>query len=349
MGLAQGALLGEKIKQFYSEVLDWIESQADSWIPFLPKFIVKMILQYGIEAVLDLTFYMTEDYIPQYFLDEIKGIADSSGIDYMYIARINMFPELIKAHCSMIGAWDSAVGKKNHLYHLRALDWATDGPFQKYASLLVYHPSMEGAHSFVTYGWMGFLGALTGISSVPVGISEKVWLAYAGDSSRVGIPWHFLLRDILQWDKTVDQATARASNAARTCSIFAGVGDNVNGFRAMEYSYSALTVFDDKDYPEYDGHPRLNGLVYINKHVQPSKEPCLGKLLQKEYGNINAETLIQVAAIHQTGDTHAAVYDYGDRFIYFVSATPFINGTDTPAYNGQWTKLSLDSLFSVKP
>jgi len=74
--------------------------------------------------------------------------------------------------------------------------------------------------------------------------------------SRIGYPWHFLLRDILQFDDTLgasfsfppppnlfpiiffpllgidwvrsgclDDAVNRMANAARTCNIYVGVGD----------------------------------------------------------------------------------------------------------------------------
>jgi hypothetical protein len=31
-----------------------------------------------------------------------------------------------------------------------------------------------------------------------MGVCEKVWAGYNGTLARVGVPWHFLLRDIMQ-------------------------------------------------------------------------------------------------------------------------------------------------------
>ena len=42
--------------------------------------------------------------------------------------------------------------------------------------------------------------------------------------------------------------------------------------------------------------------VYINKHVQPSSDPCVGSLLTEFYGNVSAvNTIRYIAAASQTG------------------------------------------------
>ena len=38
--------------------------------------------------------------------------------------------------------------------------------------------------------------------------------------------------------------------------------------RVYDYSAQELLVLDDRNYPEYSGHPRMPGLVYVDKHVQ---------------------------------------------------------------------------------
>jgi hypothetical protein len=70
-----------------------------------------------------------------------------------------------------------------------------------------------------------------------------VWWNYNDTSSRLGIPFHFLLRDILQFDLDVADAIMRIENAARTCSIFIGLGDSSGTFTAFEYSYEEVVRF----------------------------------------------------------------------------------------------------------
>lgn len=161
MGFAQGQLVGSEIKVFYQEVIAWAEAAVKEEFPYLPSFLVKIIVEFGVEVALEATYAMTESYIPDYYFEEMQGLADASGIAYMDIVRINLIPELLKAHCSMVGAWGKAVNPLGHnstLYQLRALDWAVNGPFQKYASLVVYHPSAANSNAFANFGFLGLLG-----------------------------------------------------------------------------------------------------------------------------------------------------------------------------------------------
>ncbi len=47
---------------------------------------------------------------------------------------------------------------------LRALDWNMDGPFRNYAAVMVFHANKGEGNSFVTIGFPGFLGAMSGMN-----------------------------------------------------------------------------------------------------------------------------------------------------------------------------------------
>lgn len=199
--------------------------------------------------------------------------------------NLALFPELIKAACSMFGAWGPATASSRDgaLVQLRALDWSTNGPFQQFPMVIVYHPSDEG-HAFSVLSWAGMVGSITGYSSAEVGICEKVWADYKGKYSVTGIPWTFLLRDILQFDTTIEAAEQRLENAHRTCAIYVGIGDaKVPNFNLVDFSYPNITVYNDTDFPAYPPyHDLYDGLLFYDKHEQPSHNLCLNTLL-KEY------------------------------------------------------------------
>ena len=71
-----------------------------------------------------------------------------------------------------------------------------------------------------------------------------------------------------------------------------------------------------EDYPAYPpAHPKFDGLVFVDKHTQPSENPCMGDLMSEYYGNITPEIAIRnIVGPFQTGDLHAALYDYGTRY-----------------------------------
>ncbi len=94
----------------------------------------------GFPGALDLTYDITRRYTPRWFDEEILGVANGSGVEIEKIRQINMFPEMIKTACTVLGAWgDSNMGST--LLHLQALDWDDKAPIAKYATITVYHPN----------------------------------------------------------------------------------------------------------------------------------------------------------------------------------------------------------------
>lgn len=108
----------------------------------------------------------------------------------------------------------------------------------------------RSGNSFISLGWTGFIGSLTGMSE-DMAISEKVWLSYKGRSSRAGIPFHFLLRDIIHYDVSLGSALTRIANAPRTCSIFVGAGSrHESRANIIAYAHENVTIFDDRNFEQ---------------------------------------------------------------------------------------------------
>jgi len=302
----------------------------------------EFIAEYGLIGALDLTALMTGPYTPNHFFEEIKGMANSTGMDYGTILRIHMLPELVQAACSMFGAWGRST-PDGSLYQLRALDWDTSGPLQSYPTVTIYHPTEGNGHAFANVAWAGFIGTLTGMSSIPLGISEKVGDNF-GEMSRIGEPWHFLLRDILQYDMTLDDAINRMANAARTCNIYLGVGDgNQRQFRLFEYGWSELKVFNPLNTPFT---PRLPDIVF-----RGINQDCLAQQLGKYSAQKNVtalNTIHDLVSISMTGDLHIAVYDYNHMLMYVANARAPNETGPLPAYNRQFVQFDMRKLFAEK-
>jgi len=173
-----------------------------------------------------------------------------------------------------------------------------------------------------------------------------------GSMSRIGVPFIFLLRDILQFDTVLDDAIDRMINSRRTCDLIMGVGDGKEGsFRGMQYSYSVLNVFDDQDMrPNNDTwHFKLKNIVYWGMDWQcPGYNYVLGTLLKQFYGKLTPEIAIKyISSVEQSGDNHIAIYDLSNLIIYvsFASARN-VAGPDE-AYNRQYTKFDVNQLFNL--
>eukprot|EP01084_Bolivina_argentea_P217215 368860_1 len=352
MGVAAGQLLKNKLPLMLNQTYEYLDSQIEEYLKFLSPEEAAIVSQDGIVALLDLVYELGKPYIPYRYINLMQGIADGSGINYTDIVRVNMIPEAIKASCSIVGAWGTAITDDFSLLQLRALDWSTDGPWQRYPLVMVYHPygNNDGAHPFATLGWIGMIGALTGYGAADIGICEKVWLAYNGTDSRLGQPWTFVLQDILWYDKTKEDAINRIENSHRTCSIWVGIGDSTTKqVDVLGYGYEYVNVYNATTFPVYQpGHPYIKDVIYVNKHKQPSNDPCLAELLNSTNG-IDSEYMWKyVAAVSQTGDMHAAVYDYKNRLMFVANAGIYDEKTKIaqPAYVRPFVKLNMTELFN---
>jgi len=351
MGYAIGSMLPDQVQNLTTNALkhfiQLVESNIEQYIgPDLADFVAK----YGLEAALDLTYEFTREYTPQRFYDEMQGLSDASGTDYNTILRLHMFPELVQAACSIFGAWDSAT-PDGSLLQLRALDWDTNAGLQDYPLVTIYHPNEGDGHPFANVGWVGWVASITGMSSSQVAMSQKVTDYDFGTNSRIGYPFHFLIRDILQYDQDLDAAISRMANARRTCNIWLGCGDGKHNLANLfQYSHSDLVVIDADtviDYPSNEtkyAHPLIQDVVYWGIN-----QPCFSAVLQEQHGNITAEnTISHIISMSKTGDVHAAIYDLTHMYLYVANARGVEESGPLNAYQRSFVFFDMKPLFSVQ-
>ena len=173
---------------------------------------------------------------------------------------------------------------------MRALDWDSKNPISKFPLITVYHPSDPQLQVHANIGWVGFVGVLTGMSK-KLSIGEKVWIPPKGSvkMTRYGNPWIYVLRDLLYDAVDLDSALSILSTTHRTCAIHLGLGStDDHSFRMFEYSENILNNYDDSNYTHYTKqHPKMKGIAYFDKHVQPSGDSCVGSLLTNVKNKIN--------------------------------------------------------------
>ncbi|ESP01180.1 hypothetical protein LOTGIDRAFT_172703 [Lottia gigantea] len=354
MGYAQGQLIPNDTQRMVNAVWEYMEDQ----IAFhRSNTIVMSILRYSLDAALDLEELITKRFTNPKFFEEIRGISDAAHVDAKKLIRIHLIGELTKGSCSMLGAWGKAVPVADSLLQLRALDWAVDGPFKDFPQVTVYHPvNSTYGQDFANFGWTGWIGSITGMNSKQMAISE-IGVSFPdetfGKESRIGVPFTNLLRDILQYDRTLDDAINRISNSKRTCDLILGVGDGkLPAFRSIEYSASVANFYDDMNMqPSAEWHPRIDNVVYYGMDWDcPSFNSVLAKQIQTYYGNITAEVVIRnIVSIVQTGNMQVAVYDLTQNIAYLSNAKATYESTGGKyAYERQYVKLDMGRLFSEK-
>ena len=361
LGLAQGKLMKTEVKEFIYKTWGYLIKMVINPEKFSP-LIQAMILNKGFDKALDWTARVTEPFTPQAYFDELRGLADGSGVDYQMLLRINLFAELTKASCSFVGAWGSAVSN-DHSYQVRALDYDTDGPFKDYPVLTVYHPS--SGNNWAQVGWPGSIGALTGISSAQMSISE-IGVSFADDSFGQGTentppekvhgkPWMYVLRDVLQFSSTLEEGIKSIQESNRTCNLIVGLGDGKENYvNGIEYSGYVATPYDDETLlPVNDTwHPKITNVVYNGMDWNcPTYTSVLGEQLQKYHGKIEAVSISKyILPTVQTGNLHIAITDLTDMqyFLAFARASTADESEPFNAYERQYTQIDMKALFEEK-
>jgi isopenicillin-N N-acyltransferase-like protein len=152
----------------------------------------------------------------------------------------------------MFGAWGKSLADKNGLLTMRGLDWSVDGPFKEFHELTVYHNHDDTENTFLNIGWTGWVGSITGVNDKQLSIHE-IGASFPdpsfGNESSIGIPFTYILRDILQFDKTRAEGNHRLATANRTCNLILGVGDGKEKrFNSVEYSHDVCVPITDTDF-----------------------------------------------------------------------------------------------------
>ncbi len=188
---------------------------------------------------------MQQQYIPERFKEELRGLADGCGLPLADIQAANGIPELF--HCSGFALLKEATAD-GHLLHGRVLDYAVDWRLQEHAVAIVAEPA--GRIPFVNVGYAGFIGSVTGMNAASVSLGE---MGGSGLGLWQGTPMSFLMRRGLEEAKNLDDAIAVFRDAKRTCEYYYVFADG-RGNRATGVDGSALRF---ALVPPGAAHPRL--------------------------------------------------------------------------------------------
>ncbi len=363
-GFAHGTLMKEDMTTFLNQAFSYFESQfveaINGTVPWIPQDMADWVAREGLDVALDITYDAMKPFSGKYFWDEMHGMADATGVDWKLIRRVTLIGELTKGSCSMIGAWGDATVDGKTL-QLRALDWDVGGPFQNFPQITVYHSDgPSDGQDFANVGWTGWVGSITGMSSRQTAISE-IGVSFPdetfGKESRIGTPFVFLLRDIIQFDNSIEDAKKRITDARRTCDLILGVGDGKvdSGvpFNSVQYGHSVANFINDKNLlPVNDTwHQPMDSIVYHGMDwLCPGYSIVLQNQLKKLRGKLSPEIIVSdVTAIVQTGDLHIAIYDLTDDAMYVSNARSNNETGADLAYDRQFIKFDMKALFATSP
>jgi PhoPQ-activated pathogenicity-related protein len=320
MGYWYGRLLAEEIAGCWSSLsaaVPFIEQQYDD----------------AIAAMWNPAYFDTAAYEA-----ELQGIADGCEdgghpeITLEELQKMHVLPDMSEFHCSLFAAWGDATAD-GHLYQLRNLDWSMDTGIQDYPVVAVFEPVDGHVHAVI--GFAGLIGVAGGGISEN-GIAQSEIMGYFCDPETLnGIPFPFLLRDILYHDTTLAEALSRIQNATRTNNYHYGLsgpdGAEITG-RLLLTSNTRCDIYADgasvDPHPCFDDeglapfHDPLADVVYWTRH-NGSRNEEFYNAISARYGSIDSTRSMEIADIIQDsggGTLLSVVYDSTAREFWVAYA-----------------------------
>ncbi|MDI6788592.1 MAG: C45 family autoproteolytic acyltransferase/hydrolase, partial [Planctomycetota bacterium] len=213
----------------------------------------------------------------------------------------NSFPELF--HCSGILLFGKAT-KNGEMYHSRILDYMTGTGFQDNAVVMIFQPD-EGYNSFITAGFAGLLGSVTGMNDKQIAIGE---MGGAGFGQWDGVPMVFLFRRALEESTALEQAVAIFQNNPRTCEYFYVISDGkITDGRALYCIPDKVEVIKPGD-----NHPALPEPFLPDTLLVTGEDRylVLRKKVEENYGAIDLVKFIEIMKrpVSMEGNLHNAIF-----------------------------------------
>lgn len=201
MGYQQGSLLRSEVRASVKNAMAFVNGQ--SGIPVIGRLLARQKLDHAWKQM--------APFVPSSTLEELQGLSDGAGVPLKDLQRVHALPELMATTCASFAAFGKAT-QGGRLIQVRNLDWAIQSDVQRYAAIFVYHPREK--HSFVSIGWLGFIGVISGIGEGGISVGEIG--AKTQDASLEGIPMPFLLKEVLEESDDLREAVSIVQTASRT-------------------------------------------------------------------------------------------------------------------------------------
>lgn len=210
-GYQHGELLKDQIKDVINSLnTELLKSNS------VKGYLIKTYLLYKAKQL--------DNFIPQKYREEMKGIADAADVKYNDILLINTYDDLLYlAGCSSIAIPSSE--KNQYLIHARNLDYTIDILADK--NVIFNYPDSH----FISVAFPGYIGALSATNLDGITISSHTSVV---SENQIGIPTGILYRiaieessDLLELDtilnanqRTIGNNLLASSLKENTATVF---------------------------------------------------------------------------------------------------------------------------------
>jgi len=266
-------------------------------------------------GALEKAWNAAKSFIPDRYLEELRGLSDGAGIPLEKVQYASVFPELF--HCSGMVFWGKAT-KNSKLLHCRILDYATEIGLQKYAVVMFFQP--DNYYSFISAGFAGFIGCVTGMNNQKIAIGE---MGGRGEGQWSGIPMTFLMRMVMEEADSLEKGVNIFQKNPRTCEYYYVISDaKIPDARGLYCTPEKMEILKPgENHSALPSPPPPDTLLITGKDRYPS----LLERVQKYYGNIDKDILIEIMKrpVSMKSNLHNAIlFPEEDKMWLAIAKTP---------------------------
>ena len=317
MGYAHGILLKEEMKPIFKELLYWMKTRS-----------------YG-TSVLENTLRdrarEIEQYIPEKYIEELKGLAAGSDIEYELILLLSSGSTIAKAYFCTSVAVKTPDGK---LIRSRSLEHNLNQILK--SSILFINQPTRG-YAFASVGFAGMIGTMTAMNETGLNFgAHAIWKA---PTDYKGIPHEIMNREIIENSRSVEEVGEILKKARRSRPLLSMVTDLKNariyeydseniGFKDMEQDRLVLTNYTQVlDIGASYICPRYNSATnFLNNHQDQMN---VQKLVE-----LNRSDSISCVNSERQYSLHLAIF-IPDTLDFWIAVDP------PPASRGRWIGFNL--------
>lgn len=201
---------------------DWMYEQEESLIATVREFLPSDLQFWGITLLVLTNNRSLPDYVPEEYQLEIRGLADGSEDPFPdYGPRYHRILNYHAAHDISHWVWDKPVIGCNalaargawtangHLLVARNFDFEAGRSFDRNKIIALFRP--EEGQAFLSVVWPGMAGAVTGLNDQRIYCSING--AHSADRGRIGTPSSLVVRRVLQYSSSLEEAIEIIRNA----------------------------------------------------------------------------------------------------------------------------------------
>jgi len=184
-----------------------------------------------------------EKHIPAQYLEELRGMSETSGVPYEELLLANTFTEDYRLFlCSTLAARGRATAGGEVMMG-RNLDFISAGVLHHYNMITVYHPTDGSAFAAMTFP--GFIGAVTGMNAR--GLVTAMLISFTAGFSNECAPSTIAFRMLLERRATVEEATEFLRGNPIAGPFNLSMVDAGKGMRVAELAHDHFAVREAED------------------------------------------------------------------------------------------------------